>query len=708
MNDKTLSLIFNLKSQALNEDTIQDCKDLDFDVARIYEQMSANTLISALCAFKEDYRKIAVACDRDQLELFGEGILEVGNKLYEECNILEVVDPDDLLGYSFREGFEKEATRQGLTDHFTNFQIVTLLTFYLEKEYIKELGKDDNGLLVETQNSREVAKLMNQVFNEFKKEPAYKKYMSEISSILENFRNKQGDEGVRDATIAAATEYVNTLAKKAKSGKQAEAQKLINEVWNTDWKISKEGIKIYIQKHSQGEMPFKANDANQGSNKMDWLKYLSCPNLDNEGFANIYLVPVNLPMVQAAETLSKIDTTNNRYIFLGTTSNNFKGNSSVGTILTGNQCLELYRVWFKVPNDSKLITAYNFGSNEENQGGGFQDELQNLLVKWQNETNNKSIKLKLHYNQTLASALKWLGSFDFYDSVSETVIDNTFEPFPKSSLVQNFMKIFEQILQQISNPKLEERAKYTAYDFFELEAQELLKKKDKEKTKESSNRKSWLDRYFEAEEVTGTTEDGVDFTVRDADDPNSSSKPSEEAPKQDPKDKPKDPKEEEEAKKAEEEKAKLVEKWTKVQQWYKEHKECRWAAKLLAIIYTNWKNPSVYNESGIDDKKALSILSKLIREEDKELAEEFVNQMGGGLFLALGKQLKDIADEAAKQKDAEKSAENLLADHKNDSEEAKMIARLGTHKHFANLFNEKNGGFDDDVVSSTQFFDKLS
>ena len=347
----------------------------------------------------------------------------------------------------------------------------------------------------------------------------------------------------------------------------------------------------------------------------------------------------------------------------------------------------------------KIVTAYNFSGKDETQGKGFTDELQTLVTRWQ--TNNPNVKIKLHYNTQLTAGLPWLKTLQLYDSISETVVDDKFDPFPESAFVSEMMKTLEQMLKDISNPDLKERAKHTAFDYFELQAQEVLNKKNKEnKTQESYNSKSLLDRIYEAAEEGDGLGSGDNSQNQEQ---NNNSQNQEQNQNQDQnQENPQNKNDEEEAKKREEQ----TKKWQKVQQWYQDNKGCRWVAKLLSVIYSNWKNQGVYKEKGIDDQSSLANIMKYIREEDKELAKEFINQMGGGLALAVMDQIKKVADANKDNKKAEENAKELVEDHKSMSEEAKMISRLGTHKNFSSLFGQK-GELADDKAASKQLFDIL-
>ena len=187
--------------------------------------------------------------------------------------------------------------------------------------------------------------------------------------------------------------------------------------------------------------------------------------------------------------------------------------------------------------------------------------------------------------------------YSAYIPSPETVVDAKFDPFPESAFVSEMMKTLEQMLKDISNPDLKERAKHTAFDYFELQAQEVLNKKNKEnKTQESYNSKSLLDRIYEAAEEGAGLGSGDDSQNQEQ---NNNSQNQEQNQNQDQnQEKTQNKDNEEEAKKREEKKKK----WQKVQQWYQDNKGCRWVAKLLSVIYSNWKNQGVYKEKGIDDQ----------------------------------------------------------------------------------------------------------
>lgn len=689
----TVALIFNLKNSHLQEDTIQDCKDLEMDIARVYEEMNPDWLAHSLVHLKENYKKVAIVCEDEDLEKYGESLDIICSKMFEEYQLLRPVDPDELTGLAFREGMEKEATRTGLGQSLKSyFDLAVFLCFYLTQfTFDKKLKTDAEDLL----NKLKIA--FSRPNPNIPDDSNKTKYFIAKEKAYADMIQKHKIEGTWNLQVAK--EAVNEYISKIKNCNDINtAKKLLTEIRDTDFNQNKLGIQIFIKMREEGKLVDSAS-VPADANKADWLKYLECPQLDSEGFANIYLVPINLPMIQAVSKIKEVNPTLGRFIFVGNLKPDFKGNTQVGTLLTGNQCLELYKIWFGLNNDRKIVTAYNFSGKDETQGKGFTDELQTLVTRWQ--TNNPNVKIKLHYNTQLTTGLPWLKTLQLYDSISETVVDDKFDPFPESALVSEMMKTLEQMLKDISNPDLKERAKHTAFDYFELQAQEVLNKKNKEnKKQESYNSKSLLDRIYEAAEEGDGLGSGDNSQNQEQ---NNNSQNQEQNPNQDQnQDKTQNKDDEEEAKKREEQ----TKKWQKVQQWYQDNKGCRWVAKLLSVIYSNWKNQSVYKEKSIDDQSSLANIMKYIREEDKELAKEFINQMGGGLALAVMDQIKKVADANTDNKKAEENAKELVEDHKSMSEEAKMISRLGTHKNFSSLFGQK-GELADDKAASKQLFDIL-
>lgn len=675
----TVALIFNLKNSHLQEDTIQDCKDLGMDIARVYEEMNPDWLAHSLVHLKENYKKVAIVCEDDDLEKYGESLGIICSKLFEEYQLLRPVDPDELTGLAFREGMEKEATRIGLGQSLKSyFDLAVFLCFYLTQfTFDKKLKGEAEDLL----NKLKIA--FSKPNTNIPGDSDKVKYFVAKEKAYADMIQKHKLEGTWNLQVAkeAVTEYINKIKN---CNDVATTKKLLTEIRDTDFNQNKIGIQVFIKMKEEGKL-VDTTSTPVDANKADWLKYLECPQLDSDGFANIYLVPINLPMIQTVSKIKEVNPSIGRFIFVGNLKPDFKGNTQIGTLLTGNQCLELYKIWFGLNNDRKIVTAYNFSGKDETQGKGFTDELQTLVTRWQ--TSNLNVKIKLHYNTQLTTGLPWLKTLQLYDSISEVVADNKFDPFPESAFVAEMMKTLEQMLKDVSNTSLEERAKHTAFDFFELQAQTVLK--EKEKHQESYKTKSLLDRIYEAaeegepqsEETTETSEQNQNQNQQEEN-------------KQDPN------QNDEEAKKQ----AEQAKKWQQVQQWYQDNKGCRWVAKLLSVVYSNWKNQGVYKEKGIDDQSSLTDIMKYIREEDKELAKEFINQMGGGLALAVMDQIKKVQDANKDNKKAEENAKELIDDHKSMSEEAKMISRLGTHKNFSSLFGQK-GELADDKAASKQLFD---
>lgn len=677
----TVALIFNLKNSHLQEDTIQDCKDLGMDIARVYEEMNPDWLAHSLVHLKESYKKVAIVCEDDDLEKYGESLDVICSKLFEEYQLLRPVDPDELTGFAFREGMEKEATRIGLGQSLKSyFDLAVFLCFYLTQfTFDKKLKGEAEDLL----NKLKIA--FSKPNANIPGDSDKVKYFVAKEKAYADMIQKHKLEGTWNLQVAkeAVTEYINKIKN---CNDVAKTKQLLTEIRDTDFNQNKIGIQVFIKMREEGKL-VDTTSTPVDANKADWLKYLECPQLDSDGFANIYLVPINLPMIQTVSKIKEVNPSIGRFIFVGNLKPDFKGNTQIGTLLTGNQCLELYKIWFGLNNDRKIVTAYNFSGKDETQGKGFTDELQTLVTRWQ--TSNPNVKIKLHYNTQLTTGLPWLKTLQLYDSISEVVADNKFDPFPESAFVTEMMKTLEQMLKDVSNTSLEERAKHTAFDFFELQAQTVLK--EKEKHQESYKTKSLLDRIYEAAEEG---ESQSEETTETSEQNQNQNQNQQEENKQDPQ------QNDEEAKKQ----AEQAKKWQQVQQWYQDNKGCRWVAKLLSVIYSNWKNQGVYKEKGIDDQSSLTDIMKYIREEDKELAKEFINQMGGGLALAVMDQIKKVQDANKDNKKAEENAKELIDDHKSMSEEAKMISRLGTHKNFSSLFGQK-GELADDKAASKQLFD---
>ncbi len=392
------------------------------------------------------------------------------------------------------------------------------------------------------------------------------------------------------------------------------------------------------------------------------------------GYFEIEFLPFNLPWLNVVGANGFNPKPKRNYVYIGNIGQTFAANKKWGTYLTGLQTLHT----FMTLKANKSVTfnkfaIYDFAMETDNQGTKFIEEYKALSQSWGGP-------IKIYVPQSLIRVFPWMENLVTLDQSVRIVTSPSFKDSLNAKISSDFYTLFEEIVKDVFLKDKGERARKNGFDYEPIKAGLRNVKIDFPPTDFDKLREFGV----EIKEDAKVCQVSAQY-IQNLIDAKGANKDLHVKAHELFKNKKIGELSFSDYEKIEEEDEKNLKEALK----FAGNKNNTWIAKMLVILYQNFKNPQMYKSKGIDDKVSLKFLTELVREEDKELAKAAVEVMGGGIFLAAADQAKKIAgalkDDAKSLQDADKAAKEIIKEYTNTPEDEKLLRRINSHVRFKEI-----------------------